>query len=171
MPNKGIRILKGFLDDYCDDLKDSFNTIIDGIESPIEILLLAALLSEAFLHCQNIKLQSDDDVTFGGDGPDIMRIFPQYQIDKYRVDFYIEYWDYAYASVRKLIIECDGHDFHEKTKEQATNDKRRDRHLQKMAPVFRFTGSEIHREAHICADQIVDFLMKIRTPANEIKKY
>lgn len=46
-----------------------------------------------------------------------------------------------------LAIECDGHDFHEKTKAQASRDKRRDRELASAgAPVVRFTGSEIFRD-------------------------
>ncbi len=53
---------------------------------------------------------------------------------------------------KNLILECDGHDFHEKTKEQAAKDKRRDRELQHLGyRVFRFTGSEIHNDAIACA--------------------
>ncbi|MDQ3254286.1 MAG: endonuclease domain-containing protein [Acidobacteriota bacterium] len=53
---------------------------------------------------------------------------------------------------KNLIVECDGHDFHEKRKEQAAKDKRRDRILQSLGyRVFRFTGSEIHNDAIACA--------------------
>ena len=31
---------------------------------------------------------------------------------------------------RQVVVECDGHDFHERTKEQAANDRERDRGLQ-----------------------------------------
>lgn len=43
-----------------------------------------------------------------------------------------------------IAIELDGHDFHERTKEQATRDKRRDRALVAAGwSVLRFTGSEV----------------------------
>lgn len=65
---------------------------------------------------------------------------PQVQIGKYRVDFLV----HDCNNEVRIIIECDGHDFHEKTKEQAHRDKKRDRDLQAAGyKVFRFTGSEI----------------------------
>lgn len=44
----------------------------------------------------------------------------------------------------KVIVELDGHDFHERTPEQAQADKSRDRELQRMGwQVMRFTGREV----------------------------
>jgi very-short-patch-repair endonuclease len=51
-------------------------------------------------------------------------IVPQQPIGFYRVDFAIP------AKEMRLVVEVDGHGFHEKTKEQAAKDKRRDRDLQ-----------------------------------------
>ena len=51
----------------------------------------------------------------------------------------------------KIGVECDGHDFHEKTKEQAARDKKRDRDLQALGyRVLRFSGSEIYRDVNAC---------------------
>jgi very-short-patch-repair endonuclease len=45
------------------------------------------------------------------------------------------------------FIECDGPDFHEKTKEQVSKDKERDRVFQKTgALVLRYSGSDIWRD-------------------------
>lgn len=57
---------------------------------------------------------------------------------------------------RRLIIECDGHEFHDRTKEQASKDRRRDR-VAALAgiDVFRFTDSDIWRDPWGCATQIV----------------
>jgi very-short-patch-repair endonuclease len=56
-------------------------------------------------------------------------------------------------------VECDGHDFHERTKEQAQRDKSRDRYLQANGwRVLRFTGSEIHRTPEKCADEIASII-------------
>jgi very-short-patch-repair endonuclease len=78
---------------------------------------------------------------------DQCRVFPQHHIGKYRVDFLVEEYDfYGRKSLGQFVIECDGHDFHEKTKEQAAKDKKRDRELQSLGlKVFHFTGSEIWR--------------------------
>lgn len=89
----------------------------------------------------------------------------QFQLTDWRVDFLI----YAYADWarepsggvegrRKLIVECDGHDFHERTKEQAAKDRARDRWAQSNGyEVFRFTGSELWRDPLGCADQVVQW--------------
>jgi uncharacterized protein DUF559 len=54
-----------------------------------------------------------------------------------------------------VVVECDGHDFHEKTKEQAARDKSRDRDMLAQGyRVLRFTGSEIHNRAEKCAMEI-----------------
>ena len=58
-----------------------------------------------------------------------------------------------------IAIECDGHDYHEKTKEQAQKDKSKDRALKKKGlPIVRFTGSEITANPDKCA-QDIDELM------------
>lgn len=52
----------------------------------------------------------------------------------------------------KVVIECDGHDFHERTKTQARRDKSRDRRLTAAGyVVLRFTGSEIWAQPFTCA--------------------
>lgn len=64
----------------------------------------------------------------------------QKQIGKYRVDFLCS----LQGVKQEYIIECDGHDFHEKTKEQAKYDKQRERYLVSLGyKVLRFSGSEI----------------------------
>jgi very-short-patch-repair endonuclease len=90
----------------------------------------------------------------GDYGPDEV-ISPQYQIGKYRVDFRLE----SNCSGRRIlaVIECDGHDFHERTKEQAARDRKRDRDLQSEGYlVFRFTGSQIYRDPWGCVDEMYD---------------
>jgi len=157
---EGKTWLSSFFEDYVYDLKVRFQDVTGELGSPIEEMLLASLLSEALCQGLFIQLQGHNDgVYLGDDGPDIIRIFPQHQIGKYRVDFYLEYWCMN-RMLKLLIVECDGHDFHEKTKQQAQSDKKRDRILQNVAPVYRYTGSEIFKEAHECTYQIVEFLTK-----------
>jgi very-short-patch-repair endonuclease len=71
-------------------------------------------------------------------------IFPQEYIENYRVDFLIKFPEHK---ERQIIIECDGHDFHEKTKEQARHDKERDRYFVSNGyEVYHYTGSEIYND-------------------------
>jgi hypothetical protein len=56
-----------------------------------------------------------------------------------------------------LAIEIDGHEFHERTKEQAQADRSRDRLLLRCGvPVVRFTGSEVHADPMGCAREAFD---------------
>lgn len=59
---------------------------------------------------------------------------------------------------RRLIVECDGHEFHERTKEQAAKDRSRDRASTLAGmEVFRFTGSELWRDPYGCAGQVIEW--------------
>ena len=90
----------------------------------------------------------------------------QAQIDKYRVDFLIHALDVRNEPVtdrvwRRLVVECDGHQYHERTKEQAAKDRSRDRWLTAHDyDVFRFTGSELWRDPMACAEQVTDWALK-----------
>lgn len=54
------------------------------------------------------------------------------------------------------VVECDGHAYHERTKEQAQRDRSRDRRLQEEGyRVFRFTGSELYRDPLGCAREVL----------------
>lgn len=53
---------------------------------------------------------------------------------------------------RRLIVECDGHEWHDRTKQQAAYDRARDRELLVLKFVtVRFTGSEIYHSPERCA--------------------
>jgi len=74
----------------------------------------------------------------------------------YRVDFLLE------LGVRKLAVECDGHEFHDRTKQQAAHDRARDRELLAMGiPTVRFTGSEIHHSSERCAHEAYRCLLSM----------
>lgn len=77
-------------------------------------------------------------------------IIPQYNVGKYRADFWIKNTDF--------LIECDGHDVH-KTKEQIAYDYERERSLMKEGyRVIRFTGSEINKDPDGCCKEIIEIL-------------
>ncbi|MBE0448887.1 MAG: DUF559 domain-containing protein [Actinobacteria bacterium] len=102
-------------------------------------------------------------------------IIPQLEIDQYRVDFSVSfsYYDEIYdpkgdrteAHHKSCIVECDGHDYYERTRKQAQHDKARDRYLQsKGYHVLHFTGSEIYRSPMKCAVDVLQFLIGESTP-------
>jgi very-short-patch-repair endonuclease len=62
----------------------------------------------------------------------------------------------------KVVVECDGHDFHERSKEQAKKDRRRDRWMQSEGwLVLRFTGSELWNDAHACGEEVAKNLERL----------
>lgn len=96
--------------------------------------------------------------------PMITGMLMQVPILGYRADFVF----YAISAVPggedkwlrlPLVVECDGHDFHERTKQQAKRDRARDREMMAAGyRVMRFTGSEIWRDPGACADEALRFL-------------
>lgn len=81
----------------------------------------------------------------------------QTTIKLYRLDFLFQWGDLS--NPLKCAVEIDGHDFHEKTKEQAKRDKERDRALVAAGyTVLRFTGSEVYHNAEGCAREVLSFI-------------
>lgn len=119
-------------------------------ESPIEVLFASALEVVAASYGGSVYR------SLGAVHPPqdrILYIVPQYRLGAHRVDFLI-WWRDANLREAAIVVECDGHDFHEKTKEQAARDKKRDRYLSMhVARVLRFTGSEIYRDPFACAEE------------------
>lgn len=58
-----------------------------------------------------------------------------------------------------LVVECDGHDFHEKTKAQVKKRNERDYDLKMVGlDVVHFSGSEIYNNPQDCVDKIKNLL-------------
>ena|ERR1700744_2818103 len=83
-------------------------------------------------------------------GNSTIAVRPQQRVGRFRVDFSIAFR--FFKDEIALVVECDGHDFHERTKEQVARDKARDRFLiaQGYRPL-RFTGAELYADAPRCA--------------------
>lgn len=124
-------------------------------DSPIEGILLAALYKDHHLHPFSLtfagRVSEPEPFVMGR-----VTVYQQALIPPYRVDFLIDDCSSPQKSNHRLIVvECDGHDFHERTKEQARRDKARDRFLQSVGcRVLRFIGSEIWAESERCAAEI-----------------
>lgn len=61
----------------------------------------------------------------------------------------------------KLIIECDGHDFHHATKEQVKRDNSRSLILKKAGyDIIRFSGTQLYQEPFKCANDAIDYILE-----------
>ena len=129
---------------------DSLDEILLGCTSPIEQALVIPISKmvadlERFKHIPFATYQCQYPVSSNK--------------KTYRVDFMITI-SLDLQSTLGFVIECDGHDFHEKTKDQAKKDKQRERALTLAGyTVIRFTGSEIHNDPYKCVDEIRDIIL------------
>ena len=121
-------------------------------ESPIEQLLSLALEE---LNIKNIyKFNPFIDVVEIEKQKEI-----QCENKKYRVDFLIPVI-YKNQENKCFVIECDGHEFHQKTKEQVERDNTRMRNLQKAGyEVVRFSGTEIWHRPYKCANEVLNIIL------------
>mgnify|MGYP000741791008 CR=1 FL=1 len=93
-------------------------------------------------------------------------IQPQWAVGPYWLDFAVlatTRWGIAVSDFEiKIAVECDGHYFHDRTKEQVGRDKRRDRFLVENGwRVMRFTETEINDDPRACAQQVSDAIDRI----------
>lgn len=145
---------QSFVDDDC-----VVGGTIANTGSPIEAQLLAAMGFTFRLWADALVVDKKGSALSPSfyeilSHPYTTLIIPQFRVREYRVDFAL--FNRAEPSV-KIAVECDGHKFHEKTKEQAQRDKARDRSLQTAGfKVLRFTGSEIYRRPVDCAREVRD---------------
>lgn len=150
-----------------DSLSSDFRFFIDKVvhdlrgkcESEIEVMLGAAMFV-------TMRLTSHHDVDLlvipgteecAHPSARYLLIY-QYPFGKYRID-----WVFRVIGAHKsyVFIECDGHEFHERTKEQAERDRSKDREIQAAGfPILRFTGREIYRDVGKCILEIFEMAVK-----------
>ncbi len=142
-------------------------------ESPIEVAMLCALtvVAGGWYSC-TVRVQGRD---WGASPPVSFRVViePQAQLGEYRVDFLLtasvrKYgdvgggnWDEIGVSECRMVVECDGFEYHDRTTEQARRDRERDRALQSLGVlVYRYTGSEIWEDVFKAAQGSVQNVMR-----------
>lgn len=139
----------------------AFQVTVKECKSPIERLMLAALSYEFAEHHGDIFAPIWN--WYERETPRACSLEPQKQIGPYSADFAITIMpNDHHALPARVVIECDGHAFHEKTKEQAAHDKARDRYMTERGwVVMRFTGSEIYADARACAASVERVVTKL----------
>jgi very-short-patch-repair endonuclease len=128
---------------YIDHTKRKLENMEKRIKSPIERIAYIELADEFDPYIITAQCE----------------LVPQKEIGNYRVDFYLSYK--SSSGLVEFIIECDGHAFHEKTKEQVTRDKKRDRFFtQNGYVVLRYSGSEILKNPGQITSDIYEVMVR-----------
>ena len=125
----------------------------ENCKSPIEQIFMFAF--------DTLYFMGGRDTFFEG-----MYLENQYLIEhenkKYYADFLLHH-DFADIEKSKaLVIECDGHDFHEKTKTQVAKDNERSLDIKTEGyDIIRFSGSQIYNDPIGCAKKAIDYFKTI----------
>ena len=129
----------------------------ETIQSPIEQIFITAF----DLYCEYFR----DTKIY---------LFSQYEVKckkkKYIIDFEFHSDDYLEHLLLgdnikndnfKLAIECDGYEFHQKTKEQVQHDNEREFDLKMEGyEVLRFSGTQIYNNPLKCAEDTYNYIIK-----------
>lgn len=158
-------VIRTMADEMAEIARDNFfqnhvDMIQDGVtESPIEDIFHAAIE----LMCRRCAVPyNPEPCEVGGSAhrSQGLAVGPQAKIGKYRVDFLLTWIGVRHGEVVKncVVIELDGHDFHERTKSERSYEKRRDREMQRLGyPVLRFTGSDVVADPYRVAHEALRF--------------
>lgn len=145
LPLKAKELILNNIDKIDTMLLDLILTDVQYCNSPIEIILSIALniITEGKLYFEpQVEIQTKNK--------------------KYIVDFYIESDSCINKFIKKdfkLIIECDGYNFHQKTKKQVDYDNQREYDLKmEKYEILRFSGSKIYNEPIKCAEEILEYI-------------
>jgi very-short-patch-repair endonuclease len=134
------------------------------IRSPLEELFLATLWADRRVPNKIISSDGDGPGSSWTPGdpsdPSRLKIEAQAKVGHYSADFVLTLQLYSGAKA-VVAVEIDGHDFHEKTKQQAAHDKKRDRFFAAQGlTLLRFTGSEVHKNPAACVSEVLQLLHK-----------
>lgn len=154
------------LSDHLQNREREAHSLLSLCESPAEQIFLAASF-EYFGLVFNEHFKRGQAAFGAGhplaDGIFTLLVEPQKVIEcygaSYRVDFLFTLYRFNSGGKPRLwgntIVEIDGHDFHEKTKVQASRDKKRDRDLLAEGYVtMRYSGSDVFNGPMQCVEEV-----------------
>lgn len=142
---KDAKLTTKFFNDLLDSLVDDGQEVTEfsKCESPIEQVMYLAL-ADLLKYLDDLQDRYMAQI-------ECQKKVENY-IHSYRVDICVNVCDLTTMKHYDFVIECDGHEFHEKTKEQVRKDRQRERNLMyKGYTVIRFAGSEIYENPSSCA--------------------
>lgn len=150
-PDRVKQIILEYLIRFSEISDGMFKCLLHNGESPIEQILFTAF--EIYMTIEH-KTK--------------IYLLPQIEVEsnnqRYRVDFLYDENEWINTEMktgRKIIIECDGYEFHQKTKEQVQYDNEREYNLKmKGFEIIRFSGSQIYNQPMKCAEDLYNFITR-----------
>ena len=140
---------------------------LNACGSPIERQFLMAIAAAGLRDVGEIQTDGSGGTVIGWD-VDRLVIESQFKVLKYRVDFKITLIDGYRTSAglphasTSILVECDGHNWHDRTKQQAAADRKRSNAIVTSGhTLLRFTGSQIFKDAEACAVEVITALSKM----------
>ena len=126
-------------------------------DSPIEALMLWAFWHGCDKENERFGVAPGNEIPEQCPDEYSVLVIKQARIRQYKADFAI-----LHEQGARVVVECDGHDYHERTRKQAEHDRSRDRAMQDLGwRVMRFTGSEIYRSPISCAEQVLQSIWRM----------
>lgn len=120
-------------------------------DSPIERVFWGALNVMAKGEYCDINIGAPPDTHDRG-----IWVLPQARIGRYKADFLIACCPAKGVPMARVIVELDGHAFHDRDQKQRSYEKRRDRELQGLGyKVLHFTGSDVVADPYRCAHEVL----------------
>lgn len=137
---------------YCDLLEM-------GMQSPIEQMFWVACHAQVIANHYEVN---PDPIDIGpgqwGEGYGV-HIQSQARIGNYRVDFLLTQRGIGPKGYQPVVVELDGHAFHDKDKRQRSYEKARDRFLVKSGyRVLHFTGSDVVKDPFAVSYEALELL-------------
>lgn len=141
--------IQEYIENEVRDFKFQLLCNVAECESPIEMMMSMAL-DKCWLRGNEFNIE-------------IMEILKQENIkcgdNIYIADFVIVAHNTNTHDLVNFVVECDGHDFHQKTKKQVERDNMRNRNMALNGyPIIRFSGSEIYDHSYLCARETFKYI-------------
>jgi hypothetical protein len=128
-----------------------------------ERVCLVDMTGDGRWHLDDTGPEVDEQFLKWGNGSTHLSLYGDIRVRSYRIDLLL-----TGGNGTLLAIECDGHEWHERTKQQASADRARDRELLMLGVhTVRFTGSDVHNYADQCARECIDLSLALEKRANE----
>ena len=138
--------------------QDMYSSFVDRLQSPIEDIFYTACALQCFADYEDFEpdtvfdpVAQKETIGYG------VSVLPQHKIGNYRVDFLLIRNTGRHSE--SVVVELDGHAFHDKDKRQRAYEKARDRFLVKNGyRVLHFTGSEVVADPYGVAYEALDLI-------------
>jgi very-short-patch-repair endonuclease len=145
-------------DRFSQEMYNNFHDI--GLQSPIEDMfwVAAKLICEA--HYNDVNPDFIENLDKSITEQTGIYIWPQYKVGKYKVDFLVYQNGIGPEDILSpVIVELDGHQFHDKDKHQRSYEKARDRYFVKQGyKVVHYTGSDVVKDPFKVAHEVLSMV-------------